>query len=81
MYSVLVFAALSIAIPLFIINMVFWGYYLTDAFRVFAANPAAEPPDLYVAVKSLFYVIRVAEVALTYLGAPLFTASLKKRVC
>ncbi|WP_143013926.1 hypothetical protein [Mucilaginibacter sp. OK268] len=45
-YSVLVFAALSIAIPLFIINMVFWCYYLTDVFRLFAANPAAKRPDL-----------------------------------
>ncbi|GAA3983000.1 hypothetical protein [Mucilaginibacter dorajii] len=77
LYSVLAFAALSMAMPLFMINMAFWGYYLTDAFRLFAANPAAKRPDLYVAVKSLFYVISVAEVILMYLGSFLFAAALK----
>jgi hypothetical protein len=77
LYSVLAFAALSIAVPLFIINMAFWGYYLTDAFRLFAASPAAKRPDLYVAVKSLFYVISVAEVVLMYLGTLLFAVALK----
>lgn len=77
LYSVLAFAALSIAMPLFIINMAFWGYYLTDAFRLFAANPTAKRPDLYVAVKSLFYVISVAEVVLIYLGTLFFAVALK----
>ncbi|QEC76036.1 hypothetical protein [Mucilaginibacter ginsenosidivorax] len=77
LYSILAFAALSIAMPLFIINMAFWGYYLTDAFRVFAANPDAKRPELYVAIKSLFYVISVAEVILMYLGTFLFAVALK----
>lgn len=77
LYSVLAFAALSIAMPLFIINMAFWGYYLTDAFRLFAASPAAKRPDLYSAIKSLFYVISVAEVVLIYLGTLLFAVALK----
>jgi hypothetical protein len=77
LYSVLAFAALSMAMPLFMINMAFWGYYLTDAFRLFAANPAAKRPDLYAAIKSLFYVISVAEVVLMYLGTLLFAVALK----
>lgn len=77
LYSILAFAALSIAMPLFMINMAFWGYYLTDAFRLFAANPTAKRPDLYIAVKSLFYVISVAEVVLIYLGTFLFAVALK----
>ncbi|MDN3581544.1 hypothetical protein [Mucilaginibacter flavus] len=77
LYSVLAFTAVSIAIPLFIINMAFWGFYLTDAFRAFVTNPGAKRPDLYVPEKSLFYVISVAEVALIYLGTMLFAASLK----
>lgn len=76
-YSVLAFTALSVAIPLFLINMAFWGYYLTAAFRLFAANATAKRPDWYVPMTSLFYVISVAEVALTYLGALFFAASLK----
>jgi hypothetical protein len=77
LYSILAFAALSMAMPLFMINMAFWGYYLTDAFRLFAANPTAKRPDLYVAVKSLFYVISVAEVVLIYLGTLFFAVALK----
>lgn len=76
-YSALAFAALSIAIPLFIFNMAFWGYYLTAAFRSFASHAASERPDWYLPVKSLFYVISVVEVILIYLGAILFAASLK----
>lgn len=77
LFSVLAIAALSIAMPLFIINMAFWGYYLTGAFRLFAANPTAKRPDWFVPVTSLFYVISVAEVVLIYLGSLLFAASLK----
>jgi hypothetical protein len=77
LYSTLAFATVSIAIPLFMINMAFWGYYLTDAFRLFVAHPAAKHPDWNVPIESLFYVISVAEVALTYLGALFFAASLK----
>lgn len=77
LYSVLAFTALMIATPLFIINMAFWGYYLTDAFRIFAANPAAKRPDWYIPVRELLYVISVAEVALIYLGSLLFAVSLK----
>jgi hypothetical protein len=77
LYSVLAFTTVSIAIPLFIINMAFWGYYLTDAFREFDPTPGAKRPDLYVSEKSLFYVISVAEVALIYLSTILFAASLK----
>jgi hypothetical protein len=55
------------------------GYYLAvDAFQVFATNPTAKRPDWYVPIKSLFYVISVAEVALFYLGTCFFAVSLKR---
>jgi hypothetical protein len=77
LYSVLAFAVLSMAIPLFMINMAFWGYFLNDAFRLFTANPTAKRPDWYGPIKSLFYVISVAEVAMIYLAIVLFAVSLK----
>jgi hypothetical protein len=77
-YSVMASAAINLALPLFIINMAFWGYYLTDAFRVFILQgAAAKRPDWYGPVKSLFYVISIAEVLLMYLGTVLFAVSLK----
>jgi len=77
LYSVMAFAAVNLAVPLFIINMAFWGYYLTDAFRVFVQLNASKRPDLYGPTKSLFYVISIAEVLLMYLGTVFFAVSLK----
>jgi hypothetical protein len=77
LYSVMASAAISLAMPLFIINMAFWGYYLTDAFRVFIQLGVTKRPDWYEPVKSLFYVISIAEVLLMYLSTVLFAVSLK----
>ncbi|WP_121811152.1 hypothetical protein [Mucilaginibacter kameinonensis] len=77
LYSVMAAAAINLAVPLFIINMAFWGYYLTDAFRVFVQLNVSKRPDLYGPTKSLFYVISIAEVLLLYLGTVFFAVSLK----
>lgn len=77
LYSVMASAAISLAMPLFIINMAFWGYYLTDAFRVFILLGVTKRPDWYAPIKSLFYVISIAEVLLIYLGTVLFAVSLR----
>ncbi|SEN61972.1 hypothetical protein SAMN05192574_103691 [Mucilaginibacter gossypiicola] len=77
LYSAMASAAINLSLPLFIINMAFWGYYLTDAFRAFIQLGVAKRPDLYEPIKSLFYVISIAEVLLIYLGTVLFAVSLK----
>ncbi|MFC0512848.1 hypothetical protein ACFFGT_01515 [Mucilaginibacter angelicae] len=77
LYSAMASAAINLALPLFIINMAFWGYYLTDAFRAFIQLGVAKRPDLHGPLKSLFYVISIAEVLLMYLGTVLFAVSLK----
>lgn len=77
-YSILGFTVLGIAIPLFILNMAFWGYYLTDVFRFFVTLPVGKRPDWYPPVKMFFYVISVVEVASIYLATILFAVALKK---
>ncbi|RYG15570.1 MAG: hypothetical protein EOO07_15115 [Chitinophagaceae bacterium] len=77
LYSSLGLTVLGLAIPLFILNMAFWGYYLTDAFRYFVILPIGNRPDWYPPVKTLFYVISVVEVALIYLATILFAIALK----
>lgn len=77
LYSVMASAAINLSLPLFIINMAFWGYYLTDAFRVFIQSGVSKRPDLHGPIKSLFYVISIAEVLLMYLGTVFFAVSLK----
>jgi hypothetical protein len=77
-YSILGFTALGVAIPLFTLNMAFWGYYLTDVFRFFVTLPLGKRPDWYPPVRMFFYVISVVEVALIYFATILFAIALKK---
>ncbi len=77
-YSQLGFIILIIAIPLFLINMAFWGNYLVAAFKIFVASGAsAKRPDWFAPLNELFYAISVVEIALFYLATAAFAASLK----
>ncbi|MDN3549218.1 hypothetical protein [Mucilaginibacter aquaedulcis] len=78
LYSTLGFAALTVAIPFFLLNMTFWGFYLTDAFRYFITLPPGKRPEWYPPIRTFFYVISVIEVALIYLTTILFAIALKK---
>ena len=78
LYSTLGLTVLSVAIPLFILNMIFWGYYLTDVFRYLVKLPQDKRPEWYPPIKTLFYVISVIEVALIYFATALFAIALKK---
>jgi hypothetical protein len=77
-YSMLGITAVLIAAPLFIINMAFWGSFLTQAFRFFVAVPGAPRPDWYNTLKELLYMIGLVEVAFIYLATAAFAASLRK---
>ena len=76
-YSNLGLIAIIIAIPLFIINMIFWGFYLTESFKIFTASGAEHIPDWYSPIRKLFGLISVVEVALTYVATAAFVLSLR----
>lgn len=86
-YSVIGFTAYLAAVPLFIINMLFWGYYLVEVFRLFVTLPAGKRPDWYAPVRELIIAVSSVEVALIYLATAAFAVSLRKtgifqpRVC
>lgn len=78
-YSSLSATAILIAIPLFIVNMLYWGFYLTELFRAQAAlNKGNNFPDWFDPIRHLFKLVSVTEVALTYLAIFLLTLSMKK---
>lgn len=77
-YSIIGMTAANLAIPLFILNMIFWGYYLSDVFKFFITLPQGKRPEWYPPIKQLFYVISVIEVFLTYLAIALFAIALNK---
>ncbi|HWK03201.1 MAG TPA: hypothetical protein VNS58_06200 [Puia sp.] len=76
-YSLLGVTAILIAIPLFVMNMTFWGSYLPEASKIFAAAPAARRPDWFLPIREHFGTISTTEINLTYLATAAFAASLK----
>jgi hypothetical protein len=76
-YSLIGIIAILIAIPLFIINMTFWGSFLTEAFKLFEVSATEKRPEWYLPVREQFRNISTVEVALTYLATAAFAFSLK----
>lgn len=66
-----------IAIPLFVINMTFWGSFLTESFKIFVASPLQKRPDWYLIIKEQFMIIGVTEVSLIYLATFAIAMSMK----
>lgn len=74
-YSKLGWIAISIAIPLFIINMLYWGFYLSELFKFQVSTGIENSPEWFAPIRKLFGLISVVEVSLTYLATALFAIS------
>jgi len=66
---------MTLAMPLFVITMAYWGSFLSEAFRYFKT---AERPDWYHAFQQLFLLIDTVMVSLIYLANAMFAISLGK---
>ena len=77
-YSLLGLTMILIAIPLFIINMLFWGFYLSELFRIQSTASSTNFPDWFLPTKQLFGLISVTEVALTYLATFTIVLAMRK---
>jgi hypothetical protein len=75
LFATLGLAFMTLAIPLFLINMAYWGSFLSESFRNFKT---ANRPDWYLALRELFYLISTAEVSLLYLATAMFAMALGK---
>lgn len=75
MYSTLGMYAISLAIPLFVLNMLFWGAYLPEYIKMTATSGLVESPEWFRPVRALFGAISIVEVALIYLTAIAFALS------
>lgn len=75
LFGTLGLAFMTLAMPLFVINMAYWGSFLSDAFRNFKTT---NRPDWYLAFRELFYLISTAEVSLIYLATAMFAMALGK---
>lgn len=67
-----------IALPLFIANMVYWGFFLTNVFVRYSQPGAPAKPDWLQTVSSAFTVVRMIEVTLIYCGTAVFAYALSR---
>jgi hypothetical protein len=77
-YSIAGNTAILVAIPLFIINMLFWGFFLTESFTLLVTSGSEKMPEWFTPVRKLFGLISVTEVALTYFATAAFAVAFKK---
>ncbi|PQA55689.1 hypothetical protein [Siphonobacter curvatus] len=76
-YGLLGLLAMGIALPLFILNMAYWGSFLVESFTHFSGVSMAKRPDWYLAMRALFTWISGVEVALFYLATAGFAQALQ----
>jgi len=72
-FSTIGLGLMTLAMPLFVITMAYWGSFLSEAFRHFNT---AERPDWYQAFQQLFLLIDTVGVSLIYLASAMFAISL-----
>lgn len=77
-YSLLSMTAILIAIPLFILNMLYWGFYLTELFKIQTNSNISTFPDWVQPVRQLFGLVSITEVALTYLATLLIALAMRR---
>lgn len=75
-YGALGHTLIKIALPLFVLNMLYWGQFLPEAFQGFTDPVSTERPAWYIVFRTFFYHVALVEVALLYLATALFAAGL-----
>jgi hypothetical protein len=76
-YSMLGFAAIQLAMPLFIFNMIFWGAYLPQLFKIMTSSALEKSPDWFHPVRDAINLLTPVEIVLIYVGVAAFAASIK----
>lgn len=75
-YSLLGYTSILIALPLFILDMLFWGFALTASFKIVVTTDAEKFPEWFKPLRELFKLIAVTEVALTYFATAAYAMAL-----
>jgi hypothetical protein len=77
-YSLLGSVAIQIAIPIFLINATFWGFYLAELYRGMAAAAIVKTPEWVLPLVRQFHFVNMIVAALAYVATAAFAAALKK---
>ena len=76
-YSAIGFSALMVAIPLFIVNMIFWSAYLPELFKIMTTSGLKKSPEWFHPVREEFNLLTPVDVAITYFAVAAFAASMR----
>ncbi|QHT67350.1 hypothetical protein GXP67_12250 [Rhodocytophaga rosea] len=68
---------IRIALPLFILNMAYWGYFLTNVFVTYSIEGAPAKPAWMKPLDEAFTIIRMVEVAFIYLATAALATALR----
>ena len=71
-------AAIRIAIPIFLVNMTFWGFYLTRLYQSMVAGNMDKIPEWVIPLRTQFYYINIIVCGLIYLGSAAFIMALRR---
>jgi hypothetical protein len=77
-YSLLGSVAIQVAIPIFLIDMTFYGFYLAELYRNMAASNIEKTPEWVLAIAKQFHFVNMIVAALVYVATAAFAAALKK---
>ena len=76
-YSAIGFTAMTVAIPLFVVNMIFWSAYLPELFKIMTASGLEKGPEWFHPIREEFNLLTIVEVAITYFAVAAFAASFR----
>ena len=77
-YALLGSVAIGIAAPVFLVNMSFWGFFLTRMYQWMEVTHTAKTPEWVFPLRTMFYYVNIFASALVYLATAAFSLSLKK---
>jgi len=69
---------IKIAIPIFLVNITFWGLYLTRLYQLMLASNIEKNPEWVTPMRSQFYYIDIIVCALIYLGTAAYAIALRR---
>lgn len=76
-YASIALALINISMPLFVINMLYWGFFLSSSFHSFESQGVTIRPDWYTAIRDFFYWVDSMQLTLFYLATAFFAMALK----
>ena len=76
-YSMIGFTAVMIAIPLFLINMIFWAAYLPQVFKIVTTFGLEKSPQWHLPMRDVLNLLTPVEVAITYVAVAAFAAAIR----